>query len=45
LAIATAEVLHGDRRVGVLTGTTALTPAAGRRFVRRKRAIPLPVAA
>jgi uncharacterized protein (TIGR00369 family) len=31
LAIATAEVLHGDHRVAVLTGTTALTPPASRR--------------
>jgi uncharacterized protein (TIGR00369 family) len=28
LAIATAEVMHGDVRVAVLTGTTALTPSA-----------------
>ncbi len=28
LAIATAEVIHGDTRVAVLTGTTALTPPA-----------------
>ena len=26
LAIATAEIVHGDERVAVLTGTTALTP-------------------
>jgi uncharacterized protein (TIGR00369 family) len=31
LAIATAEVFHGDHRVAVLTGTTALTPPASRR--------------
>lgn len=29
LAIATAEVMHGEDRVAVLTGTTALTPPAG----------------
>ena len=28
LAIATADVMHGDDRVAVLTGTTALTPPA-----------------
>ena len=31
LAIATAEVLHGNHRVAVLTGTTALRPPASRR--------------
>ena len=31
LAIATAEVTHGDHRVAVLTGTTALTPPTGMR--------------
>jgi uncharacterized protein (TIGR00369 family) len=28
LAISTAEVMHGDVRVAILTGTTALTPSA-----------------
>jgi uncharacterized protein (TIGR00369 family) len=36
LAIATTEVLHGDERVAILTGTTALTPPAGRRSTRRR---------
>jgi uncharacterized protein (TIGR00369 family) len=36
LAIATAEVMHGDDRVAVLTGTTALTPPAGLRSTHRK---------
>ncbi|HMI71373.1 MAG TPA: hypothetical protein VK510_15365, partial [Solirubrobacteraceae bacterium] len=30
LAIATADVMHGDVRVAVLTGTTALTPPGTR---------------
>jgi len=45
LVIATADVLYGNERVAVLTGTSAPTPPAGRRPVPRKRAIPLPVAA
>jgi uncharacterized protein (TIGR00369 family) len=35
LAIATAEVLHGEDRVAVLTGTTALTPPARLRPTHR----------
>ena len=43
LAIATAEVMHGDERVAVLTGTTALAPPARPRSTHRRSRLGLPI--
>jgi hypothetical protein len=39
MAIATAEVMNGDVRVAILTGTTALTPPASSVVGRKSRSL------